>query len=118
MRDPREFCGPTGALALAYGAIVPLYLACGLVAFWAWGNECQGNVLENFSRGRLADAVIGARSGVGCSRLSAARQKLCAPLDLLLRREVGDFGMQRTHRFAVCALPHKRAGASCPLSLL
>ena len=61
MRAPREFCGATGSLAIAYYAIAPLYALSGVVPFWAWGTETQPNVLYNFARGRLADVVLGAQ---------------------------------------------------------
>ena len=61
MREPREFSGATGSLALAYYVIAPLYTLSGIVPFWAWGTETQPNVLYNFSRGRLADVVLGAQ---------------------------------------------------------
>lgn len=48
MKDPREFLGPTGSLTLAYSVIVPVYAIACVFGFWAYGNEVDGNLIENY----------------------------------------------------------------------
>lgn len=68
MNDKHEFVGPRGSVALgeraclhlectrlifvlspAYYVIVPLYVVCAIMGYWAYGSDCSANITENWS---------------------------------------------------------------------
>lgn len=59
MSDPTEFNGLTGSLTMAYCIIIPSYYLAGYIGFWAWGNDCAGNIVENFPANQLRTTLVG-----------------------------------------------------------
>jgi amino acid permease len=59
MANRKEFIARDGALNMAYKAVIPIYFVCGVVGFASFGNDCEGNVLLNYSHNVARKVSIG-----------------------------------------------------------